>query len=163
MSITEIIAIIALVGYAIYKQTRVHEVTGQNRFKLATIYAVVGVCIGVTMPHSVGTVILLGTSLLASLLVGYIRGRGTRIWAEADGRILARGTATTITLFLVLIGFKFLLGTVAYLTHTPFEGGIGEVLVMVGLMLGVQAELVWRRAQQVRASAERTGQIPVLV
>lgn len=35
----------------------------------------------------------------------------------------------------------------AYLTHAQYERGIGTILVMIGFILAVQAELVWRRAQ----------------
>jgi hypothetical protein len=52
-----------------------------------------------------------------------------------------------------LVAFKFVLGTVAYLTHTPYESGIGEILLMVGLMLAMQAEITWRRAQALLSDA----------
>lgn len=39
MSSTEILVIVALTIYAIYKQSVWHEVTGKSRFKLAPIYA----------------------------------------------------------------------------------------------------------------------------
>ena len=42
----EIVALLALVGYAIYRQARQHEVVGGSRYKLAIIYASAGVLIG---------------------------------------------------------------------------------------------------------------------
>ena len=153
MNTYEMIAILALVGYAIYKQTRISEVTGRSRFKLAMIYAIVGVVIGLHIAHDRGTIVLLLVSFAASLVVGLIRGRRTRVWREADGRIMTQGTVFTVGLFLALVAFKFGLGTLAYVTHTPYEGGIGEILIMVGIMLAVQAEIVWRRAQALGAHA----------
>ena len=44
MTPTEIIAMLALAGYAVYRQTRQNEVIGKCRFKLAIIYAIVGSC-----------------------------------------------------------------------------------------------------------------------
>jgi hypothetical protein len=42
----EIVALLALVGYAIYRQTSQHEVLGTSRFTLAIIYAIARVLIG---------------------------------------------------------------------------------------------------------------------
>ncbi|HET6297507.1 MAG TPA: hypothetical protein VFG33_29255 [Kribbella sp.] len=84
-------------------------------------------------------------------------------WGAAwqnDGRIFTRGTSVTIGLFVGLVVLKFALGAFAYLTHTPYESGIGSVLVMVGLMLAVQAELIWRRAGALR-TAEGSSRLGV--
>ncbi len=151
MSTYELIAILALVGYAVYKQTRVNEITGHNRFKLAVIYGVVGILVGVHVPHHGAALGLIGVSLAASLAIGWVRGRCTRVWLAQDGRIYSQGTVLTVGLFLGLVAFKFGLGTLAYLTHTPYESGIGEILLMIGIMLAGQAEITWRRAQALGA------------
>jgi hypothetical protein len=147
MSTTELIVILALTGYAVYKQTRKNEITGKSRFKLAIIYAVVGVVLGVHVAHSPGAIALLAVSLLASLLIGYVRGTRSRMWRETNGRVFSQGTVFTVGLFLGLIAFKFALGTVAYFSHISYGTSMGEILLMIGLMLGVQAEIIWRRAQ----------------
>jgi hypothetical protein len=152
MSAIEPIAIIALIGYALYRQTRVNEVTGRGRFELAAIYTAAGVLSGVHVAHNRTAYGLLAVGLAASLVTGLLRGRRTRMW-QADGRIYTQGTVVTVGLFLGLVTFKFVLGTFAYLTHTPYESGIGSVLLMVGVMIAVQAELIWRRAGALRASA----------
>src|ERR1700744_5275244 len=100
MSTYELIAILALVAYAIYKQTRVNEITGRNRFKLALVYGIVGVAIGVHVPHHAVTLGLIGVSLAASLVIGWVRGRYTKVWLAADGRIYSQGTVLTVSLFL---------------------------------------------------------------
>ena len=46
MSPFEIAAILAMTVYAIYKQTVVSKVSAQGRFKMAVIYAVIGVAVG---------------------------------------------------------------------------------------------------------------------
>jgi hypothetical protein len=147
MTLTELVAILALVGYAIYRQTRTTEITGRGRFKLAVIYSIVGICVGVQLPHSDAGIALFGAGILAGVAVGLLRGKLTHMWNES-GRIYSRGTALTIGLFLGLVAFKFGLGTIAYLTHTSYTSGIGEVMLMVGIMLAVQAQLIWFRAQQ---------------
>jgi hypothetical protein len=147
MSTTELIIILALTGYAVYQQTRKHEITGKARFKLAMIYAIVGLVLGVHVAHSGAAFALLGVSLLASLVIGYVRGTRSRMWREADGRVYSQGTVLTVGLFLGLIAFKFALGTVAYLGHVSYGTSMGEILLMIGLMVGVQAEIIWQRAQ----------------
>jgi hypothetical protein len=151
MSTSELIIILALTGYAVFKQTRKHEITGQSRFKLAMVYVITGLVLGVHVEHSTGAVALLAVSLLASLLIGYVRGTRSRMWRE-DGRVYSRGTVLTVGLFLGLIAFKFALGTVAYFTHVAYDSSMGEILLMIGLMVGVQAEIVWQRAQAMGAT-----------
>ena len=153
MSPIELIVIVALVGYAIYRQTRITVITRHGRFTLAVIYTAAGLLSGVHIAHHPTAYGLLAVSIIASLAVGLLRGHLTRMWQAADGRIFTRGTSLTVGLFLGLVAAKFALGTVAYLSHTPYESGIGSVLVMVGIMLAVQAELIWRRAQALRAAA----------
>jgi hypothetical protein len=148
MSPLEIAALLAMTGYAIYKQTSKHEITGAHRFTLAAVYALVGIGLGgFALPTTGLAVALLVVSIALSAAVGIARGRLTRLWIE-DGRAFVQGTALTVSLFLGLVAAKFALGTAAYLLHVQFDGGFGEVLVMVSIMVAVQAEIVWRRAQR---------------
>jgi hypothetical protein len=155
MSPLAILALLALTGYAIYKQTQRHEVTGRARFKLAIIYAVVGLVIGgFSQPNTAAEWGLLGASLALSVVVGLARGRLTRMWVEdqPDGRhVFAQGTALTIALFVGLVVVKFALGTWAYFAHFSDDGGLGEVMFMIAIMVAFQAELVWRRARAMGA------------
>jgi hypothetical protein len=155
MSPTDLLIILALVCYAVFRQTRKHELTGRSRFKLAIIYAIVGLTIGgLAMPHGTLALSLLALSILLSLVVGYVRGRYTRIWREGD-TLYAQGTTFTVTLFLLMIAAKFGLGTVAYFAHVNDNGGMGEVLLMIAVMVAVQAEYVWRRAQALLPAGSR--------
>jgi hypothetical protein len=151
MSPIEIIALLALAGYAVYRQTRQNEVIGDSRFKLAIIYAIVGVIVGgFTRPDGLTEVLLLAGGLVLSALVGLARGRWTRLWAQ-DGRVYSQGTPLTIGLFLGLIAAKFAIGTVCYFLHISDDGGFGEILVMIAVMIAFQAEIIWRRARTIGA------------
>ena len=153
MSPIEITALLALVGFAIYRQSRRHEVTGRARFTLAALYAVAGIAVGgFALPHTPPAVLLLVGSLALSVLVGVVRGRLTRVWAE-HGRIYAQGTPVTIGLFLGLVAVKVAIGTACYFLHLPDGGGLGEILVMIAAMLAFQAEIVWRRARTIMTPA----------
>lgn len=153
MSLYELITILALTGYAVYQQTRRHEVVASTRFKLTLIYLVVGLLIGgMHLPRTPLAVVFLIISILLSLVVGQIRGRLTRLWVE-DGVIYSRGTPLTVGIFLGLIASKFVLGTIAYLTHASDTGGIGEILIMLAIMMAIQAELIHRRAQRLAVAS----------
>jgi hypothetical protein len=151
MSPTELIAIIALVAYGIYRQTHIAEVTDHGRFKLAIIYGIVGICAGgFTAPHGLASTAVLVASIALSAVVGLTRGRLTRVWAAADGRIYRQGTAVTVGLFLALIVAKFGLGAYCYLDHVHASGGFGEIMMMMAVMVALQAELIKRRAAALR-------------
>lgn len=147
MSPYELIAILALTSYAIYQQTRRHEVVARTRFKLTFIYLVVGLVIGgMHLPGTPLAAIFLIISILLSVVVGQIRGRLTRLWVE-DNKVYSQGTRVTVAYFLGLIASKFVLGTIAYFAHASETGGIGEILIMLAIMMAMQAELIHRRAQ----------------
>jgi hypothetical protein len=153
MSPIEIITLLALVSYAIYRQTRQHEVVGASRFKLAIIYAITGVVVGgFSRPHTVAEVLVLVGSLALSVVVGLARGRLTHLWTQND-RVYSQGTPLTIGLFLGLVAAKFAIGTACYFLHISDDGGFGEILVMIAVMIAFQAEIIWRRAQVLAAGA----------
>jgi hypothetical protein len=150
MSLTEILILVAMIGYAIYRQTQRHEVIGSSRFKLAIIYAVVGLVVGgFSRPDTAAEWGLLAAGLGLSVVVGLTRGRWTRVWADdASGvrRVYSQGTALTVGLFLGMVAVKFGMGTYAYFNHISDDGGFGEILIMIAVMVAFQAELIWRRA-----------------
>ena len=156
MSPLSIIALLALTGYAIYRQSQRHEVAARGRFTMAIIYAVAGLVVGgFSQPESVAEWALLVISIALSVGVGLARGRLTRMWTEdrPDGRhVIAQGTVVTIGLFVAMVAVKFGLGTWAYFNHVSDDGGFGEILIMIAVMIAFQAELVWRRARALGAT-----------
>ena len=148
MSSTEILILLALTSYAIFQQTRRHQVIGNQRFKLAIIYGIVGLVVGgMNLPKNAAAVALLALSIALSVGVGLLRGRLTKVWAGADGAAYSQGTPLTIGLFLALVAAKFVIGTAAYFLHISDDGGFGEILIMIAIMVAFQAELIWRRAR----------------
>lgn len=155
MSPIEIILLLVLAGYAIYRQTRQREVVAAGRFKLAIIYGVVGLAVGgFSHPNNGTEWLLLIVSLLLSVGVGLLRGRLTTVWKAGD-HVYAQGTTLTISLFVGMVVAKFGLGTVAYFLKVSDDGGFGEVLVMIAVMVAFQAEIVWRRARPLGAQSAR--------
>ena len=155
MTPVDLLIILAMVGYAVYKQTQRSAVVGAMRFKLALIYAGIGLIVGgFALPHNLIEVAFLGFGVALSLVVGVARGRLTKIWRE-DGVVYSQGTPLTIGLFLGMIAIKFALGAVAYFLHVADGGGMGEVLVLIAVMVAVQAQIVWTRAAALGAPAQR--------
>jgi len=158
MTPLEIAAILALTAWAVYRQTIVAEVSFTHaRFKMAAIYAAVGLAIGgFDTPAGWAGWAMIFTGLALSVVVGLIRGRYTRLWV-ADGTVWRRGTALTVGLFLGLIAAKFALGTLAYFWHVDDGAGFGEVLVMIAVMIAVQAQIIHRRASTLRPAPTTTN------
>lgn len=156
MSAIEIIAILALVAWSVYRQTRTTPVTAESRFKMAIIYAVAGLIVGgfdrPSGPAGYGMIVI---GLALSLVVGLLRGRLTRVWSDPEGRVFSQGTSVTLALFLGLIAVKFGLGAVAYFAHIDDGAGFGEVLIMIAIMIAVQAQIVYRRAETLTREASR--------
>lgn len=148
MTPVTIVILVVLVAYAIFQQTRRHEVVGSSRFKLAIIYGIVGLVVGgFSRPEGFGEWAILTLSLLLSVGVGIARGRRTNVWRDEAGGIYSQGTTLTISLFLGLVIVKFAMGTAAYFLDISDDGGFGEILLMIAVMIAFQAELIWRRAQ----------------
>ena len=153
MTLTQIAILIAMMAYAIYMQTKRHEVIGESRFKLAIIYAIVGLVMGgLNLPDQPFEIGFLVVGLLLSIGVGLVRGKYTRVWAQ-DGRVYSQGTAFTISLFLLLVLAKFAMGTAVYFLGLSDGGGFGEVLLMIALMVAFQAQIIWNRAKPLGARA----------
>jgi hypothetical protein len=156
MSATEITALIALSAYPVYKQSRVSQVEGQGRFKMAIIYAVVAITVGrFTLPTSTPAVLLLAFSLLLSVSVGLARGGLTQVWMATDGTVLSKGTILTVGLFVVMVAVKFALGTYADIRGVPGNIGLGGILLMIAAMAAAQVETTHARATKLRRAVAR--------
>ena len=159
MSATEIIIILALVGYAIYQQTRQHQVVGPGqRFKLAIIYAIDRS--GRRRPAHAAALSPPVAFLLISLALSIVRRAPARPPDHASGppptaTSTARGPALTIGLFLGLVVAKFAIGAAAYILHISDDGGFGEILIMIAIMVAFRPQLSWRRARALRPSPGR--------
>ncbi len=156
MSPIEIAIIVAMTGYAIYKQTVVNTVATHDRYKLAVVYGIVGLVVGgFALPHGWAGYGLLVLGLVLSAGIGVIRGHRTEVWMEPDGRMVSKGNAVTILLFLGLVGAKFAIGVLAYIEGIQDGAGLGEIMVMIAIMVAFQAQIVYRRAQKLSRSVQR--------
>jgi hypothetical protein len=158
MSPFEIAVILALTAWAAYQQSVAKEVPRSNaRFKMAIIYAAIGLTVGgFDTPSGRMGWTMIGVSLTLSFIVGLTRGRLTHLWVAEDGKIWRRGSALTVGLFIGLIVVKFSMGFLAYLWRIDDGAGIGEVLVMIAIMIAVQAQIIHDRATRLTRDAPTT-------
>ena len=133
MSPLAIAILVGLTIYAVYRQSIRHEVVGSSRFKLALIYAAVGLGVGgFHQPEGgIAWAMLIG-SLLLSVVVGVARGRLTTLTLE-QRHVFSQGTPLTIGLFVALVVLKFALGAYQYMNGISSHGGFGEVMLMIAL------------------------------
>ncbi len=88
---------------------------------------------------------VLGTMLVGAVGLGALRGISMRVW-KTNGWVVRQGTAVTMALWLVSLVVHFV-GD-AGSTHSGGSGLLGaSFLLYIGLTLGVQYYLVYRRAQ----------------
>ena len=50
-----------------------------------------------------------------------------------------------------MVVVKFAIGTACYFLGISDDGGFGEILIMIAVMIAFQAEIVWRRARPMGA------------
>lgn len=156
MLVLEIVVVGAMTAYAIYRQTVLSEVATTNRFTLAIGYGIVGlVAVGFAPPRgAVGyTVLVMG--LVVSAAVGLVGGRRTDIWMEPDGRIVRKGSAATILLFLGPVAARVGIGVLFLVAGIADRAGFGEILVMIAIMVGIPAQLVYRRRRKLALAVQR--------
>ncbi len=155
MSLFQTLSLLSLTVFAIYRQTRMGEVAGANRFNIALVYAgTAGVSLIAsdwTTPGGAGWCFFLA-SLALSAIVGIARGKMTRVWVAEDGRYMRAGTMLTVGLFIAMLAVKIGLGLYTRLNGIEDGAGFAEILIVVAIMVAVQAEIVFRRAARLESS-----------
>jgi hypothetical protein len=136
-----------LLPWSLYRQMQVNGITRESLIKLPLIFAGVGVLsqIGSPLPHNRAALAALTISVIASVALGVWRGLEIPAWRTADGGWACQGNRTTITLWVALIAFKFVLGAVGSQTGWFPEETVGEIFMTLGLSFAVQNLVVARR------------------
>ena len=143
------LATIVLV-FVLLRQVRIVAVPRVYHARLPVILGVVGLLelISYAGDHHVSSTAwawVLGTMLIGAVGLGALRGFSMRVWAS-DGWVVRQGTAVTMALWLVslLVHFVGDAGS-SDAGGSAFVGA--SFLLYLGLTLGVQYYLVFRRAQ----------------
>lgn len=149
-----LLLVLALIGYAIYKQMTPHVVGPLgSELKRPVVFVIVGVVtsgswLTGTDTTSALTVYAVSAGMVAlSLVAGALRG--ATIPLRTQGRdVIRKGNATTLAIWIGLIATKVAVG-VLVLERPPV---FGEILFFIGLSLGVQATVTARRAEALIAT-----------
>jgi hypothetical protein len=152
------IVLAVLLPWSIWRQMHPHTVTRQSLMKLPVLFAGIGVLvqIGSPLPDGRAAALALTISVAASALLGVWRGAVIPVWRTQNGSWMSQGNRTTIALWVVLIAFKFALGTVGTVTGLFPVETVGEVFVTLGLSFAVQNLVVARRSIAQMIRPERT-------
>jgi len=158
-----------VLAWILWRQTQTREVRLDRGPRAFVVLAGVGLWqiasfLGEHAVRPVAIAVLVG-SLVVSAAFGLLRGRVQPVWREADGRVLRRGTAVTITLWLVAVALH--LGADEYAKHVDAAAaGLASASLMLYLAvsLGVQTLVVRERATHLvpRAGETCTTAAPAL-
>ena len=152
------VVLAVLLPWSVWRQMHVHAVPRESLVKLPSIFAGVGVLaqIGTRIPDGHAAILALAISVAASVLFGVWRGVAIPVWRDGDGSWLSQGNRLTITLWVGLIAFKFLLGTVGNVTGWFPVETVGEVFLTLGISFAVQNLFVARRSIAYPAESARS-------
>lgn len=142
---------LAVLAWILWRQTQTRTVRLDGSPRALVVLAVVGVwqIVSFLDEHTVRPVaiaVLVG-SLVVSAAFGVLRGRLQPVWREADGRVLRRGNAVTVGLWLVAVALH--LSADEYAKHVDAAAaGLASASLMLYLAvsLGVQTLVVRERA-----------------
>lgn len=158
-------ALLGLVGLAwiLWRQTQVREVRSDRNPRVLLVLAAAGLWqVGSFLDeHAVrpAAIALLAGSLVVSAAFGLLRGRVHPVWREADGRVLRRGNALTVALWIAAVAAH--LGIDVYARHVDSAAaGLATASLVLYLVvsLGVQALVVRERAAHLAPALADAGQ-----
>ena len=141
------VVLAVLLPWSLYRQMQENPVSRGSLLKLPLMFVGIGLLVqsGPLVPSGSGAVLALTFSVAASVLLGIWRGVAIPVWTTPDGTWMSNGNRLTITLWVALIAFKFLLGTVGSITGWFPVETVTEIFITLGLSFAVQNYVVARR------------------
>ncbi len=144
------VVVVAVVAWVLYRQTVARPVVARRLWILPGILIVVGV--GAISKADGGHLSATATSylsvdLVSSLALGVVRGRFVRVFSR-DGVMWRQGDWTTITLWVVSIGVRVLIGVLAANAGVGHVSGAALEMALGLSLLGQNAMVALRGSQQ---------------
>jgi predicted permease len=154
---------IALIGWLLSRQIRIRPVRDSSSAKLFLVLGAIGLIETIDTIHTKGngtvgtaTILWIAGSLVVAAVFGVVRAMNVKVWKNKAGRIVSKGSVTTIVLWIVSLAlhFAFELG----IDHSSDVSGLGSVTILlyIALSLGVQREIVRFRAAGLAEEARPT-------
>jgi hypothetical protein len=131
--------VLALVVFLLYRQTVARPVVARRLWVLPGILAIVGVAVvaNVNKGQLSDTALeWIGIDLVVSLALGAVRGCFIRVY-ERDGVMWRRGGVITVSLWLVAIGVRVLIG---FLADNADVGNVSEAALELALAASLLAQ-----------------------
>jgi hypothetical protein len=131
--------VLALVVFLLYRQTVARPVVARRLWVLPGILAIVGVAAvaNVNKGQLSDTALeWIGIDLVVSLALGAVRGCFIRVY-ERDGVMWRRGGVITVSLWLVAIGVRVLIG---FLADNAGVGNVSEAALELALAASLLAQ-----------------------
>ncbi len=136
-----VVLVLALVVFILYRQTIARPLTARGIWLLPAILIIVALAAISNVDHGVLTdtaAVFIAIDVVSSLALGALRGCFIRVF-ERDGVMWRQGNVLTITLWIVAIGIRIVIGFFAS------KAGVGSVSV-AGLELALAASLLGQNA-----------------
>ncbi|MFE6052393.1 DUF1453 domain-containing protein [Kitasatospora sp. NPDC056446] len=158
-SLTNILVIVAVVVLVVQRQMRVQRLDSERRFWLLPL--ILGV-LALRDPqlidhaHTGVSAALLAAGLLTVLVMGSVWGWTVRLWRDADGTVLAKGTKATLAAWVGMIVIRIGLYGIGSALHVHQAGS--ALMLGMAVMLLVRSLVVnWRARmlEPVRTTAVR--------
>jgi drug/metabolite transporter (DMT)-like permease len=141
---------LAVLAWLLWRQLQVRELRHDRGYGLPLVLCVAGVAQIVQYDHehplAGAGIALLAVSIVVAAAFAIWRATTVRVWLD-DGRLLRRGTAVTIVLWLVAIAIH-LGGDHLIAPHDAERLGSVSLLLYLGVSLGVQRFALGERARR---------------
>lgn len=164
-SATDVLLGLLVLAWILWRQTQTREVRFDRGPRTFVILAGVGLWQVASFldEHAVRPVaigVLVG-SLVVSGAFGLLRGRLQPVWRADDGRVMRRGTAVTVGLWLVAVALHLAADAYAKHVDSAAAGLAGASLMLyLAVSLGVQMLVVRERATHLVSRAGEAGAAP---
>lgn len=157
---------LAVLVWIVARQVRTSEVRADRSPRTLLVLGLVGLwqVVQFLQQHTVaaGAVAVLVVSLVVSAGLGVLRGRLQPVWRADDGRVLRRGNATTVVLWLLAVGLHLGADVLAEKADARSAGlASASLLLYLAISLATQRLVVQGRAARLVAPA--TQPVPGLV
>jgi hypothetical protein len=151
-NLTNIVIGLIVVGLLLVRQLQARPAKETSSIRIVLILGLIGIfeMKGAIGSHRVtaAPIAWLVLSVLAGAGMGAVRGATVRIWRAEDGSAWRQGTVLTATLWIVSLGTHLVLDTAIDHSTTITALGTSSILVYLAVTLGVQREIVRRRASR---------------
>ncbi|GAA1373286.1 DUF1453 family protein [Streptomyces beijiangensis] len=151
-TLTDVVVIAAVVVLVLVRQFRTQQIAHDRRWWVlpgVLLFCAVRQDGLLDVHHRTGSVLLIGAELLVGLALGAGWAWTTKVWAETDGTVWAKGTMATAAVWVV--GMLVRLGMMGVGALAGVRLGSGALLMALAASLLVRSGVLTWRAGRMRA------------